>query len=531
MKTTSLIRVWAFAAAAVAAIACGSVSNPKADAGGGDDAPGNTGDFTLSAAQPSLSIPIAGSATVTVTIQRMGDIGDVTLSAGGLGTNLTASFEPQVIPADATSAELTIAVVGGTQPATSTVTVTATAGDKVKTADISVTSTTITVTGRVRGNRVGVTVGMIGRASTTSGSGGVFTFTDVIPPYNLYTRANGGCGSSQIPTVNYFEGLTRTDPTVTAATYQNSCGLAILCTFPSPSASVSGSKTGGNNTDPVVWAFTGGSFSNAVVNTNSTYSGTASWCSGTNSPSGAIHALQLTRKTNGAPDTFVGYAKSSNVSFSNGNPSTVNLTFGAVNTVATLTGTLNAPAGYPTPSVRLNQQFGTSSRPLWEADTTALDAAFPILAPAGGNNLVAQSMLTGAGTSTVVLPLTASTTFNFTMPANPAHTAPADGAQVMQGTTQFSWTASDGVVTAAFISGGGVAYRIYSANKQFTFPIIPEQNLPAASSFTWSLTSYAPHTSVNDAADEVELLAADANLFTGPVRASASSGNRGFTTP
>jgi hypothetical protein len=353
-----------FMLASLGLLACGSVKN---NPGGDASAPG---DFTITANPTSLTVPIAGSQTVALTIDRTGATDDVMLSASGLGANLTVTFAPNPVPAGTTASQATITVAGGSAPATTTITLTGSSGSTQHSAMVSVTSTTITVTGTVRGNRSGVKVGIIGKQSVTSGAGGVFTFADVTPPYDLYTFADSGSTSAPTPTVFLFNGLTRPDPIVTApATFNLTllifCGIVGMC----PSAAVSGTKTGtGTNTDPVVFAWTNGSVTETLSSTG-TYSGTISWSSG-NTDQGVLHALQLTRRPSGAPNTFLGYAKSGQVTLTDGTPATINLAFASVNSTAALTGTVNGPVGYPSPSISLIQQFGATQATLWQTTTT-----------------------------------------------------------------------------------------------------------------------------------------------------------------
>ena len=514
--------------------ACGSVSsNDKADSNTNNP----NGDFTLTVDPTTLTIPIAGSAKVSVTVHRTDLSGDITLSATGLGANLTADFSPAVIPDGSETSEVTISVKGGTTAGMSTVTLTGTAGDKTHSADVSVTSTTITVTGTVRGGRAGIKVGLIGKTTQTSGAGGVFTFTDVTPPYDLYTLENFTCSVSNVntPTVYYFDDLTIANPVVTAASPCNASILAGLCGFfgnPCPTAPVSGTKSGaGNNTDPVVWAWSDGSFNNPVLNSNGTYSGTALWTTGTTSQ-GYLHALQLTRKTNGAPNTFLGYARSAQTTLTKDTAATINLNATTVNSVATVTGTLTAPSGYPDPHVQLMQQFGNAVRPLWDTTTTAIDAAFPTnLALAGNTSLFASSALNG-GTSYFTQSLTATTTTNFTMPEAAVANMPAVNATGVTTATPFDWTAPSNVVTEVYInSNNSAAYRVFTTAKQMTIPVIPELALPGGKTFSWTIYGYGPASSVNDAAGANELVQFFSADFSGPAHAFTIGASRSFTTP
>src|SRR5678815_1820146 len=96
-------------AGALVVVACGSVGGPPSgDSGGGGDDDVPPGDFTITTDPTSLTLPIAGSGTVTVTVQRTGAVGDIMLSASGLGANVSAAFSPNPIPASASTSQATI---------------------------------------------------------------------------------------------------------------------------------------------------------------------------------------------------------------------------------------------------------------------------------------------------------------------------------------------------------------------------------------------------------------------------------------
>ena len=492
---------------------------------GGDDGGGsNDGSFTLTVAPTTLTLPIASSMTVAVTVSRTGTVGDIALTSPNLPGNLTATFSPESLPEGTDSAELTITAVGGMGPGTGTVTVRATGGGADHDATISVTTTTITVTGTVRGGRAGVKVGIIGKPSVTSGAGGAFSFTDVTPPYDLYTFADSDCGSfGPDPTVYYFDDLTRADPTVTAPAYSAGCFFGVLCS--TRSAVVSGTKSGtGDNTSPVLWSWSEGNFNSPTLNTNGTFSGTATWCDTTNK-SGTLRALQFTRKPNNAPGTFLGFAAMA-ATYANNIAATTNLSFAAV-TGANLTGTIAPPNGFPPPSLQLTQDLGGPNLTLWTADTSTIDAAFPM--SVGRAALYATS--SGAtGTSSFVHPLTAAATFNMTMLAPAELTAPAANATGVTTTTPITWTGASAAVHQVSVSSATNRFVIFTTKNEMTIPVIPELVLQSATSFTWSIVSYGPATSVNDAAGPTELETVVTNDFAGSPHSVASSLSRTFTT-
>lgn len=523
------------------AVGCGEVSsNKRPDAGGGDhDAPPG-GDFSLSVDPTTLTLPVASTGTVTVTITRNGSVGDVMLSASGLGSGLTAEFTPNPLSAADSTAELKVTAVGGMQPATSSVTITGSAGGTERTANLSVTTTSITVTGNVRGGRAGVEVGIIGKQSVTSGAGGVFMFTDVIPPYDLYTLADGGNSGSPSPTVFFFDNLTKPDPIVSApATFTASVRIRCGVLAPCPASAVSGTKSGsGNNTSPVVFAWSGpdGGFYNGVLNSNGTFSGNAVWSSGTTNQ-GNLFAVQLTRKASGAPDAFLGFAKSATTTLTDDQAATINLAFGPVNSTATVTGTLNGPAGYDAPSISLMQEFGPTQASLWTTNTTTtVDATFPLIAAAGGNSLYASASVASGGTSYFVQPLTATTTVNFTMPAAAVLTLPPDTQAGVTASTMFGWDAPDDVISQVSFtptSTSGTSkntFVIFTTAKQISLPVIPNHAIPAGQSYTWRVTGYGPNTTIDAAVSANELESVSSADYDGPAHASTFSTSRSFTT-
>ena len=104
-----------------------------------------TGDFSLSASPSSLSVSQSNSGTSTITVNKLnGFSGSVSLSASGLPSGVTASFNPSTTTGTST---LTLTASSTAATGTSTVTVTGTSGSLTHTTTIS-----LTVTGGVAGN-------------------------------------------------------------------------------------------------------------------------------------------------------------------------------------------------------------------------------------------------------------------------------------------------------------------------------------------------------------------------------------------
>ena len=98
--------------------------------------------FALSASPSSVSVQQGSSGASTITSSVSGGFNSsVSLSASGLPSGVTATFNPSVISSGAGSSTITFAVSGGATVGSSTVTVTGTGGGLTETALISLTIT------------------------------------------------------------------------------------------------------------------------------------------------------------------------------------------------------------------------------------------------------------------------------------------------------------------------------------------------------------------------------------------------------
>src|SRR6267378_4018125 len=128
--------------------------------------------FTLSASPSSLTVTqgASGSSTISVTPQN-GFNGNVSLSASGLPSGVTASFSPN--PATATST-LTLTASNTATAGAATVTITGTSGSLTNSTTIALTVQSLTVTTLPAGWSDG-DVGSVGVAGSASFSNGTFT--------------------------------------------------------------------------------------------------------------------------------------------------------------------------------------------------------------------------------------------------------------------------------------------------------------------------------------------------------------------
>jgi hypothetical protein len=499
---------------------CGSVGPANSPDGGGG------GSFTLNATPTSLNIPIASTGTVTIAINRTGSVGDVMLSAQNLPSGITAMFAANPVPAASSSTDVTFSVAPGTPPGSSNVTIVGSANGSQQTATVTVNAQTITVTGTIRNGAQGITVRLVGKPSVMSGVGGAFTFTDVSPPYDIYTVGTTGFGTLTTPTVFYFQGLTRPDPVVSAP-------QSFLIALPLGSTgTIAGSKSGNTDvTNPMMIIWDSGGTQTVAP---SSYSFTASWPKAA-TRAGTLYGFQFSKKATGAPDVFTGYASSGQVTISENTTNTVNLTMSAPATAA-LTGSITAPAGFPNPTITLTQQIGASnSLVLWTATTTAAAATIPLVS-AGKAAMFATATLNNATISFVHPALAAATDITFALPAPSTQNAPLDQAVGVTATTQFTWTPAQNTVyevTFATTTTQGSAkarYQLYTTSSNVKPPVVPELALPSNQSFTWAVNGYGPNTSINDAASATGLESVSSADFDGARHWFTNSTDRAFTT-
>jgi hypothetical protein len=125
----------------VLAAACGTENTGDGGDHGGDDGV----DLLLDLFPSSATIPIGGSATLIVSIVRLGFEGDLTLTARLVPDNLIVAYEPSTIRSNETSrSQLSVTVLEGTTPGTVSFEVAANAGSVTYVRTLSVTTTSAT---------------------------------------------------------------------------------------------------------------------------------------------------------------------------------------------------------------------------------------------------------------------------------------------------------------------------------------------------------------------------------------------------
>lgn len=521
MKRHILLVLWALGTAA-----CGSVSNPAADANPGDGSDNvPAGDFSLAVDQPSLSLPISGKADVTVDVTRSDGLTDaVDLTVTGLPTGATATFAKTSLPDGTSSTTMTLTVDTSADAGTSNITITGKAGELEHSATVALELHTQTVTGKVRYNSQMVTVRLVGKSAVQSDTMGNFTFTDVKVPYDIYVVGQSGTDQNPIPAINYYKGLTRLDPVVT----RPSATCVFCLTILSKSATVTGSRLGtGNNADPIYAAWsTGGT----GVQTNGQWNFTASWFGAfnQNTTTGTLHVLQPTRGTLSTPTGFH-FGASGSVTLTAGQTSNINVTLASLGTTAALSGTVTSPSGFPMPTVTLSQQLNGSPVEIWSATTTNAASMIPVLANQKASFYAIST--SGGRTSEAVYPnLTASTDVSMTLPPPAGMTGPVSGATNVTNSTPFEFTTSEKQVYEVSFRSATAAYFVATTSGSITIPDVPEMPRPSGTSFTWTVTGYGPYASIDAAADVDQLFAPAKFEAQGTWHSHTVNPTRSFTT-
>ncbi len=209
------------------AFACGGDKNPGDDDGHGDDdqhTDSDPGTIALALDRAALTLPEASSADIVLTTTLTGDL-------TGSAVVYTVSAPPTGVTAAIAGNTLTLTAALLASNTVSTITVSASAGGQTTTADLAVTvvpPTPFTVNGRVLAWSKGrplasgmvdqVTVRLWKRGATSPQSVSLldsdsFTFSDVVPPYDLVYEVGVGVDVPRV-TRQLMIGLTRADPTI-----------------------------------------------------------------------------------------------------------------------------------------------------------------------------------------------------------------------------------------------------------------------------------------------------------------------------
>lgn len=154
--------------------------------GGGD---GDADALALSAVPGSTTLPVGGTAEVTVTLTRRGADGPATLSATGLPTGVTATFAPAELAEDAHTSVLTLEASATAAPGSHAIRIQVTGGAQSGALELPIEVVTASVSGTISfQSGLPLTTAIVevpGRRAVIVDEDGAFEIPEVNPPYDL----------------------------------------------------------------------------------------------------------------------------------------------------------------------------------------------------------------------------------------------------------------------------------------------------------------------------------------------------------
>jgi len=526
-----------FLVSMVACVACGSVkaTDTHSDAGSTgsavDDAPAAS--FVLSVAPAQLTMSIGGAAgATTVSVARMGAVGDITLSGQNLPAGVTVTFGSPTLAEGSDSSDVLISLAAPVQAGALAITLVGTAPDGTTSSAVVSITAQLTVTGTIAGARSGVTVGLVENgayvSSTTSDGSGNFSFTAVTPPYDVYAVAATGTTLLGFTGCNYYAGLTRPDPTIIAP---SSTPLSILKLR--GSTSVAGNFSDGYTNEMVLWTVdntTNAASAQSYASGGWSLTAGALGTTSGSTTAGTLYGLQWNSGTSGAPNANYRFGTEA-VTLTTGTAYTgASIPATAVTTTASLTGTVTPPAGYGTPSVTLSLNL-LGAQTLWSASTTSAVALIPLIN--GSKSSFNASATLSGGTSYYVYPsLGASTDLTYQMVAVDTLVSPPNSSTNIDFTTPFQITEPANVVSAIQFTGAKQVLTIFTTETNFKLPnLATDFALLANTSYSWSSTAYGPFTSLDAfATPNVVFGATQPDFSNAAPRVQTQSPSQSFTT-
>ena len=375
-------------------------------------------------------------------------------TARDLPEHLKVAFEPATVGTDASESLVTVTSEAGSVAGSHTITLVGTSGGKEKTTPLSIVLQTITVEGNVQGTD-GITVVLVGRDPVVTANKGKFVFTDVTPPYDLYTyREITGSAGNDGKYVHYYDDLTRPDPTVITESPYFLLGIS-ACIGGTKNGNVAGTISGGGGFDASHGTLVRASRSSTELKdpAGGAFNLPVSWCTAAGVK---VYALNWTKKAvTNAPDTYTG-SGFRDITAASGGTVTADFALGAVETAA-LTGTIGVPANFSKPTVTLTQKLYDQVFELFKAaNYDAVAVGIPVL-PNAATTLFATTSLGKATVSYTVPNLSAATDVAISLPAPPETTSPAGGATNVAKDATLSFNGPPSSVRVLRANASGIA--------------------------------------------------------------------------
>ncbi|RIH90939.1 hypothetical protein Mterra_00017 [Calidithermus terrae] len=443
---------------------------------------------------PKTQTVVAGGAPVNFTATLTGASGTITWSLSGPGSisTTTGAGTTYTPPASVASPQ--------------TATLTATSGSLSDNATITINPpASITVSGKVIdffGQGVGGLAVRIGNTTTTTASDGTFSIPNVSTPYDAVVFNSG------TKIVNYYKGLTRSDPSLTA--------INLASFTPPKSASFSGNLSGGagfpNPANHTTRVFFG---SPETLQSGSSVAGpaygpvSAAWF-GPDSTSGNVYALQWQFDPGtGFPIDYKGFGSKALTLSNGGTFNNQDVTLGSL-AEDTFSGSVSVPAGYTLNQRRVNLRVAPGSGTVLLTDASAA-AGFSYVTPritgatisllATASSGVKSSLAWKAGAATNASGVSVSLT------AAPGLTVPVNNATGVTINTDFQTTGFSGGVNVFYfkhLAGSNPDIYVITTANTTKIPDLSAIGLglptSGAVSYSWQVIGVAPFTSTDLAA-------------------------------
>jgi hypothetical protein len=355
---------------------------------------------------------------------------------------------------------------------------------------VTVSGTVVDLSGHpFAGQTVVISSGTFSRTQVTDVTG-AFSVEGVPTPYNATVVDSGG------ERVTSYQGLTRTDPTLTDAISQS----------PNRRATLGGQLTGGTypESDQLETTFAFSSpetFTPLAALSSGSYQAQVQW-SGPETTSGTLYALQLDFGAQPGPG-YLGYGVRENVALADMGTSTGQDVALSPVTSGTLSGTVTAAPGYSVYETNV-QLLVAPTVPLFLFGFAYIPSGgspFSYVTPSiEGTSLLLSEAAQGPAGAYVATQMALSanaTGVALTLPAAPTLNLPADGATGVTPTTSFSWTAFPSGVHVFQVYSGGSAFLLVTSASTATLADFSPQTPLSSATYTWDVIGYAPAASVD----------------------------------
>jgi hypothetical protein len=467
--------------------------------GSGDGPPPATAAaaYTLSVSPVRLELSAGENGTVSVGIERAaGFSGEVALSLVGGPAGLSGTFEPNPAPGDWAVLTLQASTLG---PGAYGAYVKGTSGAEKQATAVEVSvrgSAAMMVSGRVvdlfRQPVAGLDV-QLGAVTATTDAAGRFSFSDVLPPYDLVVKRASPLEA------HVFKGLTRPDPTLpligaapAASRTAQVSGVLSGASFPQAVSTVSALFFAADAGWGGVYLFAGEGPAYGPFG--------ASWY-GPATESGTLYGLQWTVDSQLLPQSFLEFASAPLEVGDGGAVTGANLALQAAAT-GFLSGAVAVPSGYTIDGKTLWLNAGPYTGVFLGTDGTP-GAIFTYAMPDVGLPVGVQISATRSGNSTAAYRanLLPNEVIDVSLPAAPFPLVPPSGTTGVTTATEFSWDPYPGSIhVAIFSSPAGADFLVYQAGTSTALPELSGFGLPlpAGAAYTWAVWGIGPFADLDE---------------------------------